>query len=236
MSTCIRQSSKSETPKQNEHSSLKREKNIVDDAFTSLFGDNHNQSSVTPNKITVKNSVAKKKFIKVSTKRKLNIVDEILGGTWSGIHSEEINPNSQFIGSTLKGKIKTSGNNKKHIDTLIIKNKKKFATDLKSTNEIVRKKKKHSSMITGTDKKKKSGIDYILSKIYGPNTVNTITKTSHDWDQFKERNSLGEKLKQNSEGKCSYLLKRDFLERVDLRRYELEKENRINKRLTPNNK
>ena len=75
-----------------------------------------------------------------------------------------------------------------------------------------------------------SGLDTILSKINAPEKVSTLTKTGIDWEQFKDDQGLEEELAKKAQGKDAYLLKQEFLQRVDLRRFEQEKAERDKQR------
>lgn len=237
--TGIQQSAKLAESEEREYFTLKTKQNAVDDAFASLFGDNFNKPSEKSNKKTDKKSIPNHmKKTKMSSKRKFDMINEIFGGTWIGTCPEERKQWNHCNRSTLHTKSKKSeGISTIHSEAIIIKKNNDNPIDSTSSNESLKKKHIYisDSMIRRTGKEKASGIDYILSQIRGPTKINTITKTSHDWDHFKERNSLDEELKQNSEGRYAYLLKKEFLEKVDLRRYELEKQNRENIRAIANN-
>jgi len=77
---------------------------------------------------------------------------------------------------------------------------------------------------------KVTGIDAVLSKIAGPEKISTMYKTSADWENFKDKTGLDDELKKKAESNDAYLVKKDFLDRVDLRRFEQEKEERNKKR------
>jgi len=83
---------------------------------------------------------------------------------------------------------------------------------------------------SGANKKKGGGLDQLLNEIAGPQKISTVMKTSTDWDQFKEKSGLDEDLEKQAQGKDAYLVKKDFLTRVDLRRFEQEKTDRDKKR------
>lgn len=71
------------------------------------------------------------------------------------------------------------------------------------------------------------GIDALLTQINKPGKISTISKTSSDWSSFKETKvGLTEELQQKSQSKDAYLVKQDFLQRVDERRFEHEKDMR----------
>ena len=71
-----------------------------------------------------------------------------------------------------------------------------------------------------------SSLDAVLQQIAEPRRVSTIEKSSMDWDNFKSKEQIGAELEQHSKGKGAYLGKQDFLNRVDLRKFELEKQQR----------
>ena len=80
---------------------------------------------------------------------------------------------------------------------------------------------------------KPKGVDNLLTELSRPEKLSTISKTSTDWDLFKSKNadaSLKEQLESRAEGNEAYLVKKDFLNRVDGRRFELEKKDRDRER------
>jgi hypothetical protein len=70
------------------------------------------------------------------------------------------------------------------------------------------------------------GVDALLQQLKGPDKVTTVAKTSADWDQFKEKAGLADKLEEQVESKNAYLKRQEFLTRVDHRQFELEKKER----------
>lgn len=183
----------------------------VDDAFTELFG-----KPFVPKAREKKKRPKSKKSMK-----KKKILSEIFGG--SGIASKVIANAALVAKSTVesgrrKGPLKKAGK-------LEIKEKMKFAGQ---TIEVTR------NVVSGNEdsepKQKPAGIDAVLSKINGPQKITTIDKTSVDWSNFKDKSGLEEELKKKAEGKDAYLVKKDFLNRVDLRRFEQERDERNKKR------
>lgn len=73
-----------------------------------------------------------------------------------------------------------------------------------------------------------SGLDQVLASLDAPKKVSTMEKTSLDWDKFKEVEGIEDELQQYT--KDGYLEKQDFLQRVDLKQFELEKAARDKKR------
>lgn len=76
-----------------------------------------------------------------------------------------------------------------------------------------------------------SKLDSVLSQIAGKKQLNTVEKTSNDWEGLKETDkTLKDELERNAQSKNAYLVKQDFLNRVDQRKFELEKEERDRER------
>lgn len=68
-----------------------------------------------------------------------------------------------------------------------------------------------------------SGISNVLSQIGKKQKISTLEKTKLDWDRFKKDENIEEELQIHNKGKDGYLEKQDFLQRADLRRFEIEK-------------
>lgn len=82
-----------------------------------------------------------------------------------------------------------------------------------------------------TQTQAKSKIDSVLEQLAGPSKTSTVKKTSDDWEAFKESDKqLQDELEKQAQGKDAYLVKKDFLTRVDNRKFELEKEERDKER------
>ncbi|POM74408.1 Hypothetical protein PHPALM_8644 [Phytophthora palmivora] len=77
----------------------------------------------------------------------------------------------------------------------------------------------------GTGKK---GLDKVLETLDEPKKVSTMEKTSLDWDKFKENEGIEEELTQYT--KDGYIEKQEFLQRLDLKRFEIEKAERDKQR------
>lgn len=82
-------------------------------------------------------------------------------------------------------------------------------------------------------KRAAKGVDSLLTEMARPEKLSTLSKTSADWDLFKLRDkdgALKEQLESKARGKEAYLVKKDFLARVDGRRFELERAQRDRQR------
>lgn len=69
-----------------------------------------------------------------------------------------------------------------------------------------------------------SSLDAVLETLKGPKVLSTVTKSSMDWDNFKEKEGLEDDLAAAS--KDGYLARKDFLGRCDLRAFENERDAR----------
>ncbi|KAE9030582.1 hypothetical protein PR003_g11843 [Phytophthora rubi] len=76
--------------------------------------------------------------------------------------------------------------------------------------------------------KGKKGLDKMLESLDEPKKVSTMEKTSMDWDKFKEKEGIEEELTQYT--KDGYIEKQEFLQRLDVKRFELEKAERDKQR------
>ena len=69
------------------------------------------------------------------------------------------------------------------------------------------------------------GLDSLLETIRGPQAINTVTKSAFDWQKHKVQEGLEDELKGAAD--AGFLSRRDFLDRVDVRTYEKERDARI---------
>ena len=76
--------------------------------------------------------------------------------------------------------------------------------------------------------KPKGGIDAVLEGLKGPKTVTAVAKSAYDWDTFKQKKGLEDSLRDAS--RKGYLANQDVLQRVDLRQFEQERDQRQQKR------
>ena len=75
------------------------------------------------------------------------------------------------------------------------------------------------------------GVDAVLAQIAGPGKLSTAQKTSDDWESFKGSDKqLQDELEKTAQSKDAFLVKQDFLNRVDQRKFELEKTERERER------
>lgn len=65
-------------------------------------------------------------------------------------------------------------------------------------------------------------LDSLIAQMKKPK-MNTLTKSMHDWQKYKQTENLTEDLKLHRESKDSYLERQAFLSRTDAREFEKEK-------------
>lgn len=83
---------------------------------------------------------------------------------------------------------------------------------------------------------KRKGLDSILGNILTKKQkVTTLTKSLMDWKSFKEEEGIEEELSTYNRGKGGYIERKRFLERSDVRSYEIERDLRLTKRPTKKN-
>lgn len=76
------------------------------------------------------------------------------------------------------------------------------------------------------------GIASVLGQLGKKSKLSTLTKSKLDWDSFKKQENLEEEISTHNRGKDGYLERQDFLQRADLRQFELEKQLRNTTRRT----
>ncbi|XP_066493165.1 craniofacial development protein 1 [Tiliqua scincoides] len=76
--------------------------------------------------------------------------------------------------------------------------------------------------------KRPSGMTGLLGKIHAKKQkLSTLEKSKLDWENFKEEEGIGEELAIHNRGKEGYLERKAFLERVDHRQFEIERNVRL---------
>lgn len=86
----------------------------------------------------------------------------------------------------------------------------------------------HEAEATSKQASESSGLDAALSAITGPAKLNTVTKSSADWENFKVETGAAGELEQAA--KDGFLAKKEFLERCDVRAFEKERDTRLAKK------
>ncbi|XP_077290033.1 yeti isoform X2 [Arctopsyche grandis] len=74
------------------------------------------------------------------------------------------------------------------------------------------------------------GLSSILNKIGKNNKLSTLEKSKLDWNSFKKDEGIEEEISVYNRGREGYLERQDFLQRTDVRQFEIEKDLRTTKR------
>ncbi|XP_075044984.1 craniofacial development protein 1 [Mixophyes fleayi] len=84
------------------------------------------------------------------------------------------------------------------------------------------------SAAAGSGVKRPGGVSSILGKLGSKKQkLSTLEKSKLDWESFKDQEGIGEELAIHNRGKDGYIERKAFLERVDYRQFELEREIRL---------
>lgn len=73
----------------------------------------------------------------------------------------------------------------------------------------------------------KGGIGSILNQLGNAKKISVLEKTKLDWTSFKQKEGIEEDLQTHNKGKDGFLERQDFLQRTDLRQFEIEKNQRL---------
>lgn len=77
------------------------------------------------------------------------------------------------------------------------------------------------------------GISSVLGHLGKKAKISTLEKSKLDWDNYKKQENIEEEISTHNKGKGGYLERQDFLQRADLRQFEIEKQLRsANRRST----
>lgn len=87
-----------------------------------------------------------------------------------------------------------------------------------------------SPLPAGSGIKRSSGMSSLLGKIGAKKQkMSTLEKSKLDWESFKEEEGIGEELALHNRGKEGYIERKAFLDRVDHRQFEIERDLRLSK-------
>lgn len=84
---------------------------------------------------------------------------------------------------------------------------------------------KASPVVGGGSVKKVTGagLGSVLERINKKPKIGTLEKSKLDWEAFKQKEGINEELQIHNRGKQSYIERMNFLNRTDLRQFEIEK-------------
>lgn len=74
------------------------------------------------------------------------------------------------------------------------------------------------------------GLGSVMSQLGKKDKLSVLEKTKLDWNSYKHEEGIEEELQTHNKGKDGFLERQDFLERTDLRQFEIEKHMRQTRR------
>lgn len=108
---------------------------------------------------------------------------------------------------------------------------KSVAAPLKTTEETKSPSTAAPKLAAGTKRASVGGgLSSMLNQLTKKNKLSVLEKTKLDWDGFKDDQGISEELQTHNRGRDGFLERRDFLERTDLRQFEIEKNLRLTRR------
>ncbi|EDS35849.1 cp27 [Culex quinquefasciatus] len=81
----------------------------------------------------------------------------------------------------------------------------------------------------GPNQHLEAGLGAVLGQLGKKNKLSVLEKTQLDWKSFKRNEGIEEELQTHNRGRDGYLERQDFLQRADLRQFEIEKNFRQSK-------
>ncbi|KAH9185870.1 hypothetical protein AeNC1_012157 [Aphanomyces euteiches] len=167
-----------------------------------------------------------------SSQTKKRTVDDMWGdlNADSAVSKESSDKSKQLLNKLLNGGSSKKKKQKVHefkIPVLGCSTSATRKTALKAEKDQVTEVLKFAGQEYSVTKKvssSESGLDSALAALNQPKKISTIEKSSMDWESFKDKEGIADELQQYT--KDGYLEKQDFLHRVDVRKFELEKAER----------
>lgn len=104
------------------------------------------------------------------------------------------------------------------------------ADSIKATNGTKKVPPGPAGASRGPVKRPGGGLGSILGQLDKKKKISVLEKSKLDWDGFKASEGIEEELQTFNKGKDGYLQRQDFLERTDLRQFEIEKSLRAARR------
>eukprot|EP01039_Chlorochromonas_danica_P008624 gene8624-9503_t len=108
--------------------------------------------------------------------------------------------------------------------TVIVESR-KFAGEAVEVKKTVSLSKNEVTTSTANKPAESSELDKVLQTLKGPKQINTVTKSSADWDNFKEEAGIADEVA--AAAKDGYRGRQDFLQACDYRSFEIERDQRI---------
>lgn len=82
-------------------------------------------------------------------------------------------------------------------------------------------------LLSGVKRPAGGGLGSVLDQLTKKTKLTVLEKTKLDWDGFKDNEGISEELQTHNRGRDGFLQRRDFLQRTDVRQFEIEKSLRL---------
>lgn len=137
--------------------------------------------------------------------------------------TERIQPNEDLTVEIQSNKIESTSKIEPQSKVKVTQIFKFAGEEVKVEKEVTSDSSNASS--SDTSKKKSAGrISSLLNQIGKKSKINTLEKSKLDWEKFKKDEDIQDELSAYRKSKDGFLERQDFLERADLRRFEIEKD------------
>ena len=209
-----------------------KEQDATIDAIWASMNQGNNSKPNLLAALSAKNVTKKKKKKKHSRKKKLKLSNLLRGMSNNNNVARATSIKGDKIHLTKKDAAKISeaalaaARAAKSMEKVTVTKVVKFAnkvTEVTHTVEAGTEAARSRGEKTSTTKRV-TALDTIIDGLKGPTTVSTVEKTSFDWEKYKTEKGITEDVEKYT--KDGYLTKQDFLNRVDLRQFEMEKRER----------
>ncbi|KAM3966220.1 craniofacial development protein 1-like [Aphomia sociella] len=74
------------------------------------------------------------------------------------------------------------------------------------------------------------GLSGLLNNLNKTSKLSTLEKSKLDWLTYKKEEGIEDEIERHNKGKAGYLERQDFLERADVRQYEIERDLKMSRR------
>ncbi|KAH8272611.1 hypothetical protein KR018_004059 [Drosophila ironensis] len=98
-------------------------------------------------------------------------------------------------------------------------------TGYKKEPVVLQKDRQDPRRLSSISKRSSSGcgVNSLLNQLGKKKKLSVLEKSQLDWNTFKSDEGIDEELRTHNKGKDGYLERQDFLQRTDLRQFEIEK-------------
>jgi len=206
----VKKKSKSLKPKQ-----PKVDEGKIDDLWASMMEESKPKPKPKPKPEAAATSLTAAAPARTGTKRPVSDLDALMG-----LDSEPVKKKPGLDASAIARLKQMTQDPMAHKDNLVkIQEKRDFAgQDINVVREMKEGSAEHKEWLKTQPK---TGLDALLADLQPKKQMNTLTKTSLDWDKHKKENKLDDELDEHNRN-GGYLEKQDFLDRSSHRQFKLE--------------